>query len=218
MQKKNILIKTLAVVLISIATFGIIINIIHFIEIRKTEVVNFDHINQINLFKDTLKRTKIIINKIDINNYVGNMSTEDLSTFNINIKTCLNKLESAAILNYKGEKLLTIKDKYILYMDSQKNECTIHLQNLDIMEKYDSSMVSIKNLMIPQILINIISRGPVIEQYWKNYQYFIDDYPSQFFQTNLDIMLLGGFYNAQAAQLEFMANWFNKQIGGDINE
>ncbi len=219
-MKKNLFIKILVFLIVAITSFGIIINIFHFLDIRKTEIIDFNKVSHLNTFKQNLKAIKTSLDSININSYTGQISKKDLTAFNNNLKNCLSKLETATILDYKGKMKINIKDKNKLFSDVA-NKCITPLrENSIIMDKYDTNIKGFKELLDTQLYTGMINIDIIQEQFRLNYEYHVGEYLTGYplLSRILEINLLANYYNLYSRQLQFETNWFLSQLGGNLNE
>ncbi len=217
-MNKNLFIKLLAFIVLSIASFGIISNIIHFMEIRRTETINFKEISPYKEFKDTLKSTKGAIEKINIDNYTGQLDKTILTKVNTNINSCLDSLEKSPILSLKDKENISVKDIYYL-ITKDDNGCTLPInQSIKMIAENDTHLKQIDKLLTPQLLLGMVSREPIMQKVYSNYNYYAIDSQNYLMEYKQDLYNIASYHYALIAQLEFITNWLYDQIGDDNNE
>lgn len=219
-NKEPFITKILSTTILVLVGFGIIINIIHFFEIRESEVVNFDSTN-LESIRLNLDETKSIVNNLDIDSYNGNISDEHLNILMDNINISYNNLRNLTILNYSGNKKLTVKDKFNIIFDNVNNSnITSFANSYAIISKYDKDLKDIKSLMMPNMYINMLSLGTVEMKIINNFNYRINNYTLWYMSNpiNNDIEIIISYYHNQSESLKFITNWLSKELRGENNE
>jgi hypothetical protein len=217
---KNVVVKILASIVITVSSFGILFSIINFLEIRKSEEVNFTTDTQLKKLKKDLSYSKNIIDKINEETNKGTLSTDDFNSLKTDVNICLGKLQKLDVLNYKGIIKITDKDKYALIENTNDNFCNNFLNSFKIMEANDSSLKGISDMMTSYIYLWMIGKEPINLRLVENYYYSLKDY----YSSNINISysyetdLIIAYNDSQVTTLGFISNWLLNKMGSDINE
>jgi hypothetical protein len=111
--KKALYISNIAIV--AICCFGIIINMLHYVEVRREANIDFDiHYNN---FATKVEGIRETLGNVDIENYNGDLSKLFLNEVEDNLTSCLKKIESSYMFSFQGRQKVDIKDIYNIFND-----------------------------------------------------------------------------------------------------
>ena len=209
------------------ASFYILANGYHYLEIRKDYVINFD--NQI-LVKDIQKKLDNIntnISSFNVNSYKGNISNNRMSQIHQNLKSCVVKFNNDTYKNLIKQDKVSIIDVYKLresYENDILSDCIVTnlywtttinkdnfkseylLNNKDIIKLYVNSLLNETSYLKKDLLNN-------------SSYYFNTDIASSSIKDNTrdgfyEVM---GAYNNASEFVLFVSEWFKNEVEGNYD-
>jgi hypothetical protein len=204
--------QLLGIFIIMIVGFGIISNVLHFIGIRKSEVVDLKSSTEYKQVKEIMNDIK---NKKDKIKNLTFVSTDEMNAIKEYMNGCYNGLNNVDISKYENAKKINDVDKYILIDKIASTRCpAFTISILDIISKYDSNINSIKQIYASGLYESMIELEPIEEQLLHNYEY-----------NNTLLNLPGGIKKSKTYEINLILNSMRAQslvlqyiIDYDINK
>jgi hypothetical protein len=202
--------QSLGFIIIMIASFGIISNILHFFDIRMTESINLKSNNEYIQIKNILNEVKNNKEKIKDND----IKDQDMTIIKESINACYNGLNNLEIFNYENKKEINDIDKYILIDSFTTTRCSSALLNtLTTLAKYDNNLNSIKIILATSLYGASISLEPINERLMHNYSYSFVDLKSISKPSTYEFDMILDSIRAQALSLQFVTNYILNRVG-----
>jgi hypothetical protein len=197
----------IGILIIMISGYGIISNTLHYFDIRKTEVVNFnDNSTAYKFTKNVLDDVKNNIDKIKNNSY----SDEDNKKIEEYIDACYINLNNLSLFKDIDKKNFNDKEKYTLIDEISSTRCPAYIvASLNVISKYDNDIVNIKALMASTLLVNMKSLEPIKQRLINNYEYssIIDVIGKSVKPAPYEMNMIFDNVRTQALALQYVTNY-----------
>ena len=202
------------------ASFYLLANLYHYLEIRKDFVTDFSKQAIIITIDDNLNKIRTNINKFNPNTYKGEIPVTKMSSIKSNIESCLNNIQNDEYINLKSSKRISVLDVYKLreaYEDKVYNNCIVtnlywltneapgtYLKNNQELTKYYFDSLKSSTSYLKKDLIN-------------NSSYF---YNTSIASASIKDTAKDGYYDVIDAYSKatnfvlYLSNWFNMEVEG----
>lgn len=207
------------------ASFYLLANAYHYLEIRKDFIVDFDSQPLVLDIENKLNKINSNISVFDANTYSGNIPTAKMIVISSNLKTCVASFNNDTIQSMRSKQQLNIIDVYNLresYENNILSDCIVNslywttsitpdtfnssylLDNRDMMKLYVDTLLN-ETSYLKKDLINNSS------------YYFNTSIASASIKNNTK----DGFYEvidaySRAANfVEFISEWFMNEVNGN---
>ncbi len=222
------IIKGLNAIIIAICSFIIIVNLIHYFQVRYSKEVVFSDNNKI--YKETLDDIDNNLDKFDLTNYNGKLTKGFLNDVYANLNNCLVKLKAMTFLDYTGTKRVNIKDIARMYNNYIANECSEEMRwfyDLNDSKDYTSLDRAQFTKIAPYIqkfTYLYLFAGPDTWEYLiENSHYYLHLYSYPNYAPGTDPLASNYWQmlyasSREADVIEELSDWLLDEIGGGNNE
>jgi hypothetical protein len=190
--------QILGIVIIMIAGFGIISNVLHSIGIRKSDVYDFKtshEYKQINEIISDIKSKKDNLKDLSF------IDSNDMKVIREYINGCYEGLNNLNLSKFEDVKEINDIDKYKLLGQIVDTRCAgFEISALSLIAKYDENINSAKQIYASGLLESMIALDPIKERLLHNYEYNM---------TLLD--LPGGLSRPQGYEMALILNGVRTQ-------
>ena len=200
------------------ASFYLLANLYHYLEIRKDFIADFSNQSMVVSVDDSLNKIKSNITKFNPNKYNGNIELITMNKIKTNLDNCINSIDNDQFKELKTKKRINILDVYKLresYEDKVYNTCIVnnlywltenapsgYLKNNEELTKYYFEALKSSTSYLKKDLIN-------------NSSYF---YNTSVASTTVKDDTKDGYYevmeayNKAANYVLYLSEWFNKEV------
>ncbi len=209
------------------ASFYLLSNAYHYLEIRKDFITDFNSQPLVVDFETKIQNVKENISLFTTNNYNGNIPMNQMQVIYYNLKSCADSFENKTIQEMKGKNKITIIDVYRLresYENDILSSCIInnlHWTTTITPETLNSSYLLDNQHMI-QLYINSLKEETsyLKKDLLNNSSYF---YNTSIASSSIKDNTKDGFYEVMGAYqkaasfVEFISNWFRNEVEGNYD-
>lgn len=209
------------------ASFYILINAYHYLEIRKDYNANFDSQPLVIKFQDKIKNVKNNISKFNANTYKGRISTNQMVVISSNLNTCIDSFNNSTIASMKGKNKISIIDVYNLresYENDILSNCIVNSLYWTTTLTTDSfaSEFIVNNRQMMSLYVNTLlgQTSYLKKDLINNSSYF---YNTSIASASIKNNTKDGFYevldsyNKAASFVEFISEWFRDEVEGNYD-
>lgn len=207
------------------ASFYLIVNLYHYLEIRRDFSVNFDNQSLVLKLEDKMAKVSNNIAGFDVNKYQGNIDNNKMMVIASNLSTCVNSFNNDTIRSMHGKKKITIVDVYKLresYEDNILSECITGslywTTSIDITNFNSKYLVDNKDMMQLYVGSLLNETAYLKKDLINNSSYFFNTAISS---ASIKNNTKDGFYevlnayNKAASFVEFISEWFKNEVEGN---
>jgi hypothetical protein len=202
----NKIIKYLiGIIVITLSSFGIIINILHFIEIRKVESINLkDNSNYVQI-KDIISDIKK--NRSKISNSI--IKEEDMSSIKEGLNTCYEALSDLKLFDYEDHKSINNLEKYEIVDNIATTRCPALLVNsMNKASLYSENISKLKIIYASSLYESLNNITTINNKLRLNYKYGITLYsPGDINNDTKDIDIILNSVRTQALILDYIVDY-----------
>lgn len=209
------------------ASFYLLSNAYHYLEIRKDFYTDFDSqpiVLDINKKIDNVRKN---ISSFNQNTYNGKMSVNQMIKIKSNLNLCIDSFSNEAITNLSGKKVITIVDVYNLrekYEDEILGDCIVN--NLfwttnATLDNYNSNYLIDNQELIKLYVDSLRNETSYLKKdLLNNSSYF---YSTSIASASVKNNTKDGFYdvmssyNKAASFVEFISNWYKNEVEGNYD-
>ncbi len=209
------------------ASFYLLSNAYHYLEIRKDFITNFYSQPLVVDFETKIQNVKENISSFQANAYHGNIPMNQMQVIYYNLKSCTEAFENETIQTMKGKNKITIIDVYQLresYENDILSSCIInnlYWTTTIAPETFNSSYLLDNQHMI-QLYINSLKEETsyLKKDLLNNSSYF---YNTSIASSSIKDNTKDGFYEVMGAYqkaasfVEFISNWFKNEVEGNYD-
>lgn len=199
-----------------IGSFGIIMNVIHFMSIRKFEVVNLKDSNDYRQIKDVLSDIKDKTNKLNNIDVINNFKKTDVDIIKESISACFSGLNDLLIFDYEETASITDKDKYLILDNITGTRCpSLLTTSLNIISEYDEEIIKVKPVFIAALYESLISLEPINQRLLHNYEFFNSlSMPGSLAKPeSYEMSIILNSVRTQSFVLQYVVNYV---VGGEV--
>lgn len=204
------------------ASFYLLSNAYHYLEIRKDFITDFSAQPLTIDFKKKLQKVSTNVANFNANTYKGNMSVNQMQVIHQNLKTCLNSFNNPTIQEMMNKKVINIIDVYKLnesYENDILSQCIVNslYWTTTITETNFNSPYLVNNANLMKLYVNSLLNDTsyLKKDLLNNSSYF---YSTSISSSSIKSNTKDGFYEVMgayskaASYVEFISNWFNKEV------
>lgn len=207
------------------ASFYLLANAYHYLEIRKDFIVDFDSQPLVINIREKLEKINSNISTFDANTYSGNIPTAKMIVISSNLKSCIASFNNETIESMKGKKQLSIIDIYNL-RESYENDI---LSDCIVNSLYWTTSINSESLNSKYLLDNLSMMKLYVNTLLNETSYLKKDLinnSSYYFNTSIASLSIknntkDGFYEVIDAYdravnyVEFISEWFMNEVNGN---
>lgn len=210
----------------SFASFYLLSNAYHYLEIRKDLILDFNSQPLVKNLDQKVEKINENLSSFSIDNYHGDISVNQVQLIYFNLKSCVESFQNETIQSMRDKNKITIIDVYNLresYENTILSSCIVNnlywlttinpdtfpspylLNNQDMIQLYINTLLD-ETTYLKKDLIN-------------NSSYF---YNTSIASSSVKDNTRDGFYEVMGAYnkaisfVEFISDWFNSEFGGQI--
>ena len=215
-------------VVFSFSSFYLFVNIFHSMEIHKQYAININDIAIVNEYEQRLTNIETKLGTFDVNKYSGNISSAKMLLVQDNLKQCVTSMKNTYLENIKNNTQINVVDVYKL-RESYENEvlsnCVVNrlYWALSPSENGIASASLQNNQTLIKMYVNTLKgeTSYLKKDLLNNSSYYFNTSSAN---TGVKNDVRDGFYETMSAYsdaslyLEYLANWFNSEVGGATND
>lgn len=225
-QYLKIINYALMVLVFAFASFYLLSNAYHYLELRKDFYTDFDNQSLVLDIEDKMNQVTENLSVFDANTYHGNISTSQMLVVSTNLKACIDSFHNETMQNMKGKKQITIADVYYLresYENNIVSDCIVN--NLHWTTTIDDTNFNSPYLIHNKEMIKLYVNSLVNETAYlkkdliNNSSYFYNTSSSASIKDNTK----DGFYEVMNAYnkasdfVVFISDWFRNEVEGNYD-
>ena len=207
------------------ASFYLLANAYHYLEIRKDFVDDFDSQPLITNIQEKINRVRTNISSFNANTYNGKVPTSKMIVISSNLNTCVNSFNNDTMQSMRGKQKLSIIDVYNLresYENDILSDCIVNslYWTTSLTDDNFNSKYLINNSNMMKLYVNTLlnSTSYLKKDLINNSSYFFN---TSIASASIKNNTKDGFYevidayNKAADFVEFVSNWFNNEVNGN---
>lgn len=210
----------------SFASFYLLSNAYHYLEIRKDLILDFNSQPLVKNLDQKVEKINKNLSSFSIDNYHGNISVNQVQLIYFNLKSCVESFQNETIQSMRDKNKITIIDVYNLresYENTVLSSCIVN--NLYWLTTINPDTFPSPYLLNSQDMIQLYINTLLDETTYlkkdllNNSSYF---YNTSIASSSVKDNTRDGFYEVMGAYnkaisfVEFISDWFNSEFGGQI--
>ncbi len=215
--EKETITTILAFLILSLTSFGIIINAIHFVQIRKTTEIDLESV--LISINDTLEKNVELLEQIKVDEYNGNLDEESFILIYNTIETNLTNIENLSFLKEEKSKFSN-KDKYLM-LEEINNSIPISdlVNSFKIIATNDNSLEGIEDIITSNIIMSIRATDTIFLRLLNNFSYYTGNYIEYSLNTpdSAELYIITTSIQNTANMVNFLTTWLLNDMDGDLN-
>ena len=209
------------------ASFYLLSNAYHYLEIRKDFVVDFNTQPLVSNINEKIAKVNQNVAAFNINTYSGNISSTRMSNISSGLKACINSFQNDTYKSMYGKKQISIIDVYNLresYENDILGDCIVNnlywtttVENTN----FNSTYLQTNSDMIKLYVDSLLSETSYLKNdLLNNSSYF---YNTSIASASVKNNTKDGFYEVlnaydrAASFVEFVSNWFYNEVEGNYD-
>ena len=210
----------------SFASFYLLSNAYHYLEIRKDLILDFNSQPLVKNLDQKVEKINENLSSFSIDNYHGDISVNQVQLIYFNLKSCVESFQNETIQSMRDKNKITIIDVYNLresYENTILSSCIVNnlywlttinpdtfpspylLNNQDMIQLYINTLLDETTYLKKDLLNN--------SSYFYNTSIASSSVKDNTRDGFYEVM---GAYNKAISFVEFISDWFNSEFGGQI--
>lgn len=210
----------------SFASFYLLSNAYHYLEIRKDLILDFNSQPLVKNLDQKVEKINENLSSFSIDNYHGDISLNQIQLIYFNLKSCVESFQNETIQSMRDKNKITIIDVYNLresYENTILSSCIVNnlywlttinpdtfpspylLNNQDMIQLYINTLLDETTYLKKDLLNN--------SSYFYNTSIASSSVKDNTRDGFYEVM---GAYNKAISFVEFISDWFNSEFGGQI--